>query len=383
MTAPMLATLDLGDDPHQRGVVHGRALAQAIRDNVETYLRRFEASGLSRDQALADGQDWDACIARTSPDYAAEMHGIADGAGLPRNVVALLNARYETAFTLYGKDARTAGRPAETPATEPAGCTTAGLLPEATADGGTYLLQNWDWLAAIRGRCAVLRIRRRDKPSLICLTEAGIVGGKMGLNEAGIGLVENGLACEGDGKNPYEKPFHVRCREVLDGNTLHDAMLPVVGGKRVCSANFVIGDAGGEIVDLETSPDLVTPLHPRDGIVTHSNHFIDPRHGVSQMERIAPNTLFRAARFERLLRAAAGAGRLDRAAMQQAMGDHLSYPHALCRHPDPRQAPARQTMTLAAVILDLARREMWVAEGPPCDGRFQRFTFTDPLAAAA
>jgi isopenicillin-N N-acyltransferase-like protein len=364
--------LDLGDDPEQRGREHGRRFAASVHHNLKVYLDRFAASGLAREDALKEGVNWDAAVARYAPDYAAEMRGIARGAGLLPEELALLNARYEIAFTLFGRDARKA----DGPATEPDGCTTGGLLPEVTASGHTLLLQNWDWLAAIRGHCLVLRITRADKPSILCFTEAGIVGGKMGLNSAGIGLVENGLAAEHDGRHPYEKPFHVRCREILDAETLHDAMLPVVQTRRTASANFVIGDASGEIIDLETSPDAVVPLHPKDGIITHSNHFLDARHGPSQMERIGPNTLFRAARLERLLRR--DSGRLDVPKIRAALSDRTSFPHGLCRHPDPRQPLVKQTMTLASVVLDLDDRVMWLAEGA-CESEHMPI----PLDAAA
>ena len=368
--------LDVGEEAEERGTKHGRMFAQPIRDNVETYLRRFEASGLGRDAALKEGDVWDTAITRCAPEYAAEMKSIAEGAGLPRGVVAMLNARYEIAFTLYGRDARRA----DTSAAEPDGCTTFGALPELTAQGHTFLGQNWDWLSNIRGRCLVLRIRRSSKPSMVCLTEAGIVGGKMGVNEAGIGLVQNGLASDQDGYNPYEKPFHVRCREILDAESLSDAILPIVATRRTCSANFIVGCASGEIIDLETSPNAVTPIHPEDGLVTHANHFVDPRHGASQMERIGPSTLFRAARLERLLRR--HAGRIALAEIRSTFADHTSFPNSICRHPDGRQAEARRTMTLASVVLDLDAREMWIAEGPPCDTTYQCMALSDRLAAA-
>ena len=109
----------------------------------------------------------------------------------------------------------------------PDGCTTFGLTPQATADRHTWLGQNWDWLEGVHGRTFVLRVRRTDKPGFVCLTEAGIVGGKMGVNACGIGLVENGLASSHDGRNAYEKPFHMRCREVLDAEHFDDAQPPV------------------------------------------------------------------------------------------------------------------------------------------------------------
>ncbi len=239
-----------GDDPVARGRVHGETFARSIAHNLEAYLARFEASGLSRADALVEGELWDRTIAEAAPEYAAEMRAIADAAGRSRAEIAVLNARYEIAFTLFGKEAR---KP-DGPAAEAEGCTVAGLLPEACVDGHTRLVQNWDWISAIRGHCLVTRVQRTGKPSLVALTEAGIVGGKMGINSAGIGIVENGLASAKDGCNPYEKPFHVRCREVLDATTLHDAMRPILATRRTASANFMIGCASGEVIDLEFEP---------------------------------------------------------------------------------------------------------------------------------
>ena len=199
-------------DAHARGRAHGRRFAREIADNVETYLRRFAASGLGRGQALAEAERWLGAIELESPVYAEEMRGIAEGCGQGARIIALLNGRYELAFTLLGEEARK-GALLEA---GPDGCTTFGLLPEATADRHTWLGQNWDWLEGVHGRTFVLRARRRDGPSFICLTEAGIAGGKMGVNECGVALVENGLASSHDGRNPYRKPFHVRCREVLE-----------------------------------------------------------------------------------------------------------------------------------------------------------------------
>ena len=65
-----------------------------------------------------------------------------------------------------------------------------------------------------------------------------------------------------------------------------------------------------------------------------------------------------------------GGRAIDVATMTAAMSDHFSFPHALCRHPDPKQAPAKQTMTTGAVLIDLELRTMHVADGPPCEFSF-------------
>lgn len=367
-----IPSLTVGDDPLERGRLHGARFSREIADNLETYLRRFEASGFGREAALAEGEEWFAAMRRQNRDYADEMVGIAEASGQGQAAVAVLNARYEIAFTLFGRDAvRNEQTQVELLSIGPDGCTTFGLLPEATADGHTWLGQNWDWLEGVHGRNLVLRVRRQSLPSFICLTEAGIVGGKMGVNDCGIGLVENGLASSQDGKNPFEKPFHMRCREVLDAAEYDSALRPIVDRRRSCSANFMIGHAEGEIIDLETSPDLVTYIHPENGIVTHSNHFVAPGHGESQIEKIAPNTLYRSSRIRRLLSRTSGAITLDD--MKAAASDHFGAPNSICRHPDRKHPPAKRTMTTGAVLIDLNERIMHVADGPPCTYRYVPF----------
>jgi isopenicillin-N N-acyltransferase-like protein len=367
MSRNRIPSLTVGDDPFERGRAHGRAFSADVAANLETYLRRFEASGLARDNAFAEAARWRQAMAGHNAEYADEMRGIAEGSGQSDDAIALLNARYELAFTLFGREAQRK----DSAVAEADGCSTFGVLPEASGDGHTWLGQNWDWLVGVHRRTFVLRIRRTGKPSLVCLTEAGIAGGKMGVNECGIGLVENGLASDRDGGNPYQKPFHMRCREILDGDRYEEALRPVMETRRTCSANFVVGAAGGEIIDLESSPDHVSYVHPEDGVVTHSNHFLGSGHGESQMEKIGPNTLYRAARLRRLLQRS---NPIDVDAMKAAMSDHFGAPSAICRHPDERTPPARRTMTAGAVLIDLESRVMHVADGPPCENPFVPFT---------
>jgi isopenicillin-N N-acyltransferase like protein len=362
--------LTVEGDAYACGLAHGRRFAREIAENLATYFRRFAASGLGREQALAEARRWRDAIAAQSAPYVQEMQGIAEGSGQDELSIALLNARYELAFTLFGQEA-IKQRAADLLNAGIDGCTTFGLTPEVTADRHSWLGQNWDWLEGVHGRTLVLQARRKDRPSFICLTEAGIAGGKMGVNECGVGLVENGLASSHDGRNPYRKPFHVRCREVLDAERLDGAMQAVTGTARTCSANFIVGEAGGAIVDIEASPDHASHLSPKDGIITHSNHFLSAGHGESLLERISPHTLHRVERMRVLLEA--HRGRLSFNHMRAAMSDHVGAPFAICRHPDLTEAPARRTITAGAVLIDLEERVMHVANGPPCSNEYAAF----------
>ena len=59
-----LPFLDLYGNDFERGMEHGRALKQAISENLETYFERFNASGLSADNARQEGKKWAEVIAK-------------------------------------------------------------------------------------------------------------------------------------------------------------------------------------------------------------------------------------------------------------------------------------------------------------------------------
>src|SRR5260370_14751421 len=99
-----IAHLTTEGGPHACGLAHGRRFAREIAENVATYLRRFAASGLNRDEAFGEAARWRKAIAAHNGAYAEEMRGIADGAGQSEDTIALLNARYELAFTLFGQE---------------------------------------------------------------------------------------------------------------------------------------------------------------------------------------------------------------------------------------------------------------------------------------
>lgn len=375
-----LPFLELAADPRERGRVHGREMARAIRDNLETYLERFAAGGVDRAGVMAESERWAAFIAADNSEYAEEMGAVADGAELSATELAMLNARYEITYSVFGAEARKGNE-----APEQEGCTSFGLLPEATASGGTILAQNWDWLAKIRGRTFVQRVARSSrpgegKPDYVGFTEAGIVGCKMGVNAAGIGLCVNGLVTARDGANGLRKPFHVRCREILDAWTFDKALAPVVQTDRTCSTNFLIGHADGEIIDIEATPDLCAFLYPQDGVVVHANHLVKETRIASEFERIAPHSLYRGHRCERLLRRSLG--RIDMAAMREAMTDHFSAPGAICRHPDPSLPEPKRVITVAAIVLDLQARVLYASDGQLCQDELQSFPLYPDAASS-
>ncbi len=90
----------------------GAQCARQIRENYRTYVERFEAGGASLPVVLEQSDAWAAFIARDNPEYAEEMAGIAAGAELSLTEIALLNARYELTYSVFGSEAQTLNKPA-------------------------------------------------------------------------------------------------------------------------------------------------------------------------------------------------------------------------------------------------------------------------------
>jgi isopenicillin-N N-acyltransferase-like protein len=368
-----LSKLILTGTSYERGVKHGEAFADEIRDNVRVYLNRFDEYGLPEAEARELAADYVPVFEAENEEFSEEMKGIAAGAELPVEDVALINARYELIYGAFSNETRSGADAVDDEAASD-GCTSFGLTPEVTADGHTYLGQNWDWIHQLTENVFVMDVRRDDGPNLVALTEAGIATGRKGVNEHGIGFVANGLVTPDDGANTDRKPYMVRCREILDADRFDKALEPVVSTNRVCSTNFLIGAAEGEMIDIEAAPERANYLYPEDGILAHANHFED-RSGVeSEFEKIIPHTLFRSARTRRLLaQHLEDGGEIDREAMLSVFRDHFSRPSSICRHVDEELPEQRHVQTIASLVVDLDERRMLATQGPPCESSFEEF----------
>ena len=367
-----LERVELSGSPEERGRTHGERFADEIRANVDTYLERFAHHGVDEDEVLDRAAAFRPVIEAANPEYAAEMRAVGEESGVDLDEVTMLNVRYEVIYTAWAEEAGGGETGEAVAAAGVDGCTSFGLLPEATANGHTYVGQNWDWLAPVADTLFLMDVRPDDGAAHLAMTEAGIVGGKCGLNEHGVGLAVNGLISERDGDEPYRKPFHVRCREILSADRFGDALGAVLDADRACSANFVLGHADGEVVDLETAPERFNAVYPTDGVLTHANHFVD-----GDISRLGPTqtsgqtTLYRAERTRRAL--AREAGEIDEGTVKAALRDHFGRPGSVCCHVDERRPEVERGQTDASFVLDLTDRRMLATRGPPCESDYVEY----------
>lgn len=356
------------------GYDHGSKAKDKIEHNLEVYFRRFKnETKLSRDQVLDRAAKYLPVIRRGSPDYARAMEGVALGSNRKLLEIVALNVRYELMYSQFAKIGLK-------PLPRAGGCTAFGVAPEATVNRHVILAQNWDWIPQVES--VFLRVRSERGPNILTFTEAGVVGGKIGLNSEGLGLLINGLITDKDDWERLQKPFHVRCWEILHSKTLKEAVSKITRGKRSCSANFLIGQqerlGSGEIVDVESSPEKTRVIHCKDSVLSHANHFLDPdKLGVKQVlddERLS--TLHRFERINQLLEPIRDrTKKLSGKRAEAMLRDHDGRPESVCRHPNPAFPIDERYETVVSIVMDLYTHRMKATTRSPCEESHQTLRF--------
>jgi len=370
--ATVFPRLRLAGSHREIGRQFGAGAASLIRHHLDRALERLEAhSSLSKADALAAAMQYRPYVRTFAPYLDEEVVGVAEGAGLTLEEAYLLQLRAEAAAI------PTAG-PAPLPrltASDDAGdeCTSVAVLPEATGTDSGLIAHNADLPAFYREVGVVLEIVPDDAPAVLMLTPAGQVS-YIGMNDRGLAAVANYLTCDGW---RVGFPRYFLSRVALTHQTVDQAIAAVRAIPRASSRNLVMLDAHGTAADLETTPTDDARLDPEDGILAHANHYVAP--GLRAEERATReyvnNSETRMGRIREL--AAERRGRLDVDAAQALLRDRTCYPDTLCREPE--DSPGRDVMTFASLVAVPARRELWVAVGPPNRHEYRRHTFgADP-----
>jgi len=348
---------------YQQGLSHGEALQESILQNIQIYLDRFEnEAGIRKNELLENSGIYLNVLREQSPEYVNGMNGIAESSNIELLEIAMLNLRYELLYHALGKKLQSEAVD---------GCTSFAVLPEVTENKHLLMGQNWDWIPDVD--CVLTTSIDTDGMQRMAFTEAGIFGGKPGMNSEGIGLAVNGMYSTTDDWSRFEKPFHLRCYEVLRSKNMEEALSVLAGTPRSCTANFILGHAPKQAVDIELAPDSLRLIDPVKGVLAHANHLLDPKEaGVYEPKNPRRHlSEFRHKRMEELLN---GQKPINVEAMQEILKDHEHQPQSLCRHRDDTLPESQHTITKTAMIMDLEERKIWVTEGQPCKAEFEKFS---------
>ncbi len=359
MTFPIIP---LTGTAYEQGVQHGQALQDRIAHNLEVYFARFEAeAGLPRTEVLNRASKYAGAIAGQNPSYFDGMRGVADGSSFALEEIAALQVRYEILYYQYGRSSEDVD-----------GCTAFAVLPESSANGHLLVGQNWDWIPQVLG--AVLHTTDPDGFETLAFTEAGIVGGKIGFNSAGVALAINGMMTTGDDWSTLAKPFHVRCYEILRSRDFDSAVSVVTSEARACSTNFLIAQTPDKVIDIEAAPSTLRFLECVGGCLVHTNNFTDPA-GIGVVEPVNPKREFSIGRRARLGELLASRKKVSIADIQADLQDHLGYPYSICRHAAVGiEPPESHSITVTSVVMDVTDKTLMLTDGIPCENPFQTVT---------
>lgn len=353
---PPFPLIEVSGSARTRGQQYGRLAGERIARCIEIYKVAFTQKEVEWAQARSIARAFLPRIEAFSASIAEEMHGIAAGAEIPVEDIVAINARTEL---LYGQHA---GHVPGVDAPDDDGCTGAIALPETTAGGHLLHGQNWDWRDECADCAVVLHIAPDEGPRILCFVEAGMMA-RAGMNSAGVAITGNFLECDQDARR-QGVPAPIIRRQVLMSTGLGDAVQSVMKAPRAFSNNLMVSHAGGEAVNLETTPDEVFWMLPDDGLLVHANHFVTQAARAKVRDTSLPtngDSIYRDRRVRAYLERASG--RITVATLKEAFQDRYGSPRAVCRTPT-RGPGGRISSTVATVIMDTADGTMWIAPRP-------------------
>jgi len=339
--------------PFDRGGQYGSQCRELIGRVVDFYRWIFEIkSNLSWDQSLTKAAEFVPVLNDYDSGIMEEIEGIARGAQRPVEEIVALNVRTELLFLLAAR----AGSVKD-------GCTAVAAVPPASAHA--LLAQNWDWYSRVQECCVILEEKPQGRPEILQVAEAGIIA-KAGWNSAGIGLCTNTLVTTGW---RVGVPYHAILWRILKSASMAEAMEAVTSPPRASAANYLIGHADGEAVNLEAVPKEVKVIFPDKGIIYHANHCKAGHAGITDLApSIWPDSIMRDSRAGKILQQ--HDGRMDTASIQQILKDHFDKPNSICTHTEANSRPHQQYQTNLSLIMNLTAKKFLLAKGPPCEHEY-------------
>ena len=241
----------------------------------------------------------------------AEFEGLAQGAGIAVEMVAMMNARTEL--------------------TAAAECSSSARVLDA-ADG-PCIAQNWDWYTDAPERCVLWNVAAPSTGTrFLTMTEAGLLA-KVGVSAGGVAVGLNILFHARDGGAQLGVPIHVLLRQLLaDCATVADADGLLREAPLSASSAVTVVDAHGDGAVFELSLAGVRRIEPDRGLLVHTNHFLDPGlvAGEGQTQYL-PGSRDRLAAARRMRPA-------DEEAARAVLGRHGTGAQDICRHSSARAA---------------------------------------------
>ena len=354
-----MRVLHLQGTPARMGEAFGESCREAI---AELYALRLENA---LEQALRYGgrvaREADllalarACLAASAelhPDGAAELVGIARGAGLAPERVLAMNGLTDL------RDALAWGGPLEAAG----GCTAFVVQRDRSADGRLWAGQTWDLGTDNLPYVVAVHRRPAAAPETWCVTTVGCLS-LMGMNAEGVAIGTTNLRTTDAGPGvPYLGLIHA----ALEASSAADAARKIAGATRAGGHAYTVVDRQGDAFAVECTARRSRTFALRGGLHVQTNHCQVPEHQALEAEISFASSQARLARMQEMLR---DAERIDRPFLERALADDANGKLAICR--DDFEGISTNAALIASPDGDVLRA---------CHGLPSRAAWLDPRA---
>lgn len=328
----------------------GRTTGSRVGTNISGFLQSrekwFDRMKQFTEKHPEVVHDFLSMAERYYPQYIEELHGLADGSGVPFEDLFLLNTKAEigAAMTVMGE--------------EIPGCSTIHYYGERRQ----WLFHNEDGHEANNGRMFVVKVTPPSGVTFVVLTYPGILmGNGPGLNVHGIGQTTNYIASLGWNNGI---PRYFIGRAVLETRTLEQALSVVTDPARAFAYHHnLVSLKEKQALSVEVTPDNYQIYLP-EGLYVHTNHLIleETRDFPQDMEYVRSSSVSRYQVIEKALNELKENGDTGKDDLMAVLSSHKQKPYSPCRHPEGDV----QGRTLGTAIFDVTRGEMELYAGNPC-----------------
>ena len=284
------------------------------------------------------------------PQYVDEMRGMADGAKVPFDDIALVNAI--EAVT--------------TDALHLTKCTSMAVNQEQTANGHVLIAHNEDWIPEDEPDVYLVHAKPNDEPAFIAMTYGALLP-NIGFNEAGIAQCCDSVYTD---DSRIGIPRTVVSRAVLASRIPGEAIRHMLVPKRAAGYNHLLVHESGELYNIEVSARRFAVLSNEKGYLVHTNHYLDPN--MQQIESEPDELIATRVRYWRSLRLLSQTNTHTIKSLQSIQKDHVNYPDSICNHDVVGGALDREK-TITALTIDLTTRQLYACHGNPCENPFSTY----------
>lgn len=289
------------------------------------------------------------------PQYVEEMLGMAEGANVAFEDLAVVNAM--EAVTM---DALHLSK-----------CTSFAVNQDRTADEHVLVAHNEDWVPDDEQDVYVVHATPDGDPAFLAMTYGGLL--------PNVGFNSEGIAQCCDSVYPTDSrigiPRVVVSRAVLGARTLADAVRLTLITHRAAGYNHLLVHESGELYSVEVSARKFGILYGDEGLIVHTNHYLDEK--MQAIEDEPDELIATRLRYFRALRLLRRTPSHTIKTLQAIQRDHLNFPNSICNHCTDDILPLDREKTINSLVIDLTSRAMHIAWGNPCENQYHTYYLED------